>query len=76
MSLANMNKLQFVPVKDYDANRLKAGVLQLPNRCQLVLDETALQPGQLDVEGNRSASLISTIHALIFLQGQTKYIPL
>ena len=51
MSLDNMNKMSFTPTKDYEANRLKSGILQLPDRCHLVLDETALQPGQLDVNG-------------------------
>lgn len=46
-----MNKLNFIPTKDYEGNRLKSGILQLPDRCHLVLDETALQPGQLDVNG-------------------------
>ena len=46
-----MNKLRFIPAKDYDANRLTSGILQLPDRVHLVLDEMALQPGQLDVNG-------------------------
>ena len=46
-----MNKLKFIPAKDYDANRLTSGILQLPDRVHLVLDEMALQPGQLDVNG-------------------------
>lgn len=51
MSLDNLNKLKFTPVKDYDSDRLVSGVLQLPNRCHLILDETVMQPGQLDVAG-------------------------
>lgn len=51
LSLDNMNKMTFTPVKDYAANRLKTGILQIPDRCHLILDETALQPGQLNEHG-------------------------
>ena len=51
MSLDNMNKLSFAPRKDYKANRLTSGILQLADQTNLVLDEIALQPGQLDVNG-------------------------
>ena len=46
-----MNKLSLIPKKDYKENRLKSGVLQLSNGTHLILDETALQPGQLDTNG-------------------------
>ena len=29
MTLENLNSKQFIPVKDYDANRLVSGILQL-----------------------------------------------
>ncbi|XP_071502081.1 mini-chromosome maintenance complex-binding protein-like [Diadema antillarum] len=51
MSLSNMNKLKLTPKKDYTANRLTSGLLQLTDRTHLVLDETALEPGQLDATG-------------------------
>lgn len=51
MSLGNMNSLKFLPRKDYIANRLTTGILQLSDRTHLVVDETALQPGQLDTKG-------------------------
>ncbi|KAK2161874.1 hypothetical protein LSH36_108g04002 [Paralvinella palmiformis] len=51
LSLENMNKLSLVPKKDYKVNRLKSGILQLSNGTHLILDETALQPGQLDSNG-------------------------
>ena len=51
MTLDNMNKLRFSPKKDYNANRLSSGLLQLSENTHLVLDETALQPGQLDTNG-------------------------
>ncbi len=51
MSLDNMNKLQLVPKKDYTANRLNSAVLQMSAGTHLILDETALQPGQLETTG-------------------------
>lgn len=51
LSLENMNKMVFTPCKDYEADRLNSGILQLPDRCNLLLDETAMQAGQLDEKG-------------------------
>ncbi len=52
MTLSNMNNLKFTPRKDYTANRLVSGILQLSDGTQLILNETALQPGQLDANGD------------------------
>ena len=46
-----MNTSKFQPQKDYQTNQLKSGLLQLSDRTQLVIDETALQPGQLNADG-------------------------
>ena len=46
-----MNKLRLCPEKDYTANRLKSGLLQLSADTSLVIDETRLQPGQLEAVG-------------------------
>lgn len=51
MSLENMNKLSFAPKKDYTANRLRSGILQLADQTNITVDEIALEPGQLDVNG-------------------------
>ncbi|KAF6018668.1 MCMBP [Bugula neritina] len=61
MSLDNLNKLKFTPVKDYDSDRLVSGVLQLPNRCHLILDETVMQPGQLDVAGVKNLEALGNL---------------
>ncbi|XP_071793559.1 mini-chromosome maintenance complex-binding protein-like [Asterias amurensis] len=58
LSLKNMNKLRLTPKKDYTANRLKSGILQLSDKTHLVLDETALQPGQLDTNGVQNLTAI------------------
>ena len=51
MSLDNMNKLSFSPKKDYTANRLRSGILQLADNTNITVNEIALEPGQLDVNG-------------------------
>lgn len=51
MTLSNMNKVKFVPKKDYQSNRLISALLQLSQHTHLVLDETALTAGQLDTQG-------------------------
>lgn len=51
MSLQNMNQIRLVPKKDYVANRLVSGALQLAKNTSLYLDETQLEQGQLDTTG-------------------------
>lgn len=51
MSLHNMNQMRMVPKKDYLANRLVSGALQLAQNTSLFLDETQLEQGQLDTTG-------------------------
>lgn len=51
MTIENMNCLQLKPHKDYTANRLVSGVLQLASNTSLVVDETLLEQGQLDTRG-------------------------
>ncbi|KAK2167645.1 hypothetical protein NP493_1267g00011 [Ridgeia piscesae] len=61
MTLDNMNKLRFSPKKDYNANRLSSGLLQLSENTHLVLDETALQPGQLDTNGVQNITALGNL---------------
>uniref|UniRef100_A0A670YZF6 Mini-chromosome maintenance complex-binding protein n=1 Tax=Pseudonaja textilis TaxID=8673 RepID=A0A670YZF6_PSETE len=51
MTIENMNSLKFNPHKDYAANRLVSGILQLANSTSFVIDETLLEQGQLDTKG-------------------------
>lgn len=51
MSLQNMNQMRLGPKKDYVANRLVSGALQLARNTSLFLDETQLEQGQLDATG-------------------------
>ena len=58
MTLHNMNNLKFTPRKDYTANRLVSGILQLSDGTHLILDETAMQSGQLDANGTALLTLV------------------
>ncbi|XP_048863655.1 mini-chromosome maintenance complex-binding protein [Brienomyrus brachyistius] len=61
MSLGNMNGLHFTPQKDYTANRLRSGILQLSPNTLLFLDETQLQQGQLDAAGVRNITALGNL---------------
>ncbi|XP_051945366.1 mini-chromosome maintenance complex-binding protein isoform X2 [Xyrauchen texanus] len=61
MSLHNMNNQRMVPQKDYTANRLLSGTLQLANNTSLFLDETQLEQGQLDTTGVRNITALGNL---------------
>uniref|UniRef100_A0A1A8JLG5 Mini-chromosome maintenance complex-binding protein n=1 Tax=Nothobranchius kuhntae TaxID=321403 RepID=A0A1A8JLG5_NOTKU len=61
MSLQNMNQLRLVPKKDYIANRLTSGTLQLSQNTSLFLDETQLEQGQLDTTGVRNVTAMGNL---------------
>ncbi|XP_017319110.1 mini-chromosome maintenance complex-binding protein isoform X1 [Ictalurus punctatus] len=61
MSLHNMNTQRMVPRKDYAANRLVSGALQLGRNTSLVLDETQLEQGQLDTTGVRNITALGNL---------------
>lgn len=54
-----MNSQRMVPRKDYTANRLVSGALQLGRNTSLVLDETQLEQGQLDTTGQDTVTALS-----------------
>lgn len=54
-----MNTQRMVPRKDYAANRLVSGALQLGRNTSLVLDETQLEQGQLDTTGENAVTSCS-----------------
>uniref|UniRef100_A0A671PJ13 Mini-chromosome maintenance complex-binding protein n=1 Tax=Sinocyclocheilus anshuiensis TaxID=1608454 RepID=A0A671PJ13_9TELE len=61
MCLHNMNNQRMVPWKDYTANRLVSGTLQLANNTSLFLDETQLEQGQLDATGVRNITALGNL---------------
>ncbi|MEQ2213647.1 hypothetical protein XENOCAPTIV_018524, partial [Xenoophorus captivus] len=64
MSLQNMNQMQLVPKKDYGANRLVSGALQLAKNTSLFLDETQLEQGQLDTTGFLISLMMRTLEVV------------
>ncbi|KAM3913776.1 mini-chromosome maintenance complex-binding protein [Leptodactylus fuscus] len=61
MTIENMNNMRFIPRKDYSANRLVSGLLQLPQHTLLVVDETVLEQGQLDTAGVRNLTALGNL---------------
>lgn len=61
MTLDNMNTLNFVPKKDDTANRLKSSVLQLSESTNIVVDETALEAGQLNGNGVKNVTALENV---------------
>lgn len=61
MTIQNMNELKFIPRKDYTANRLISGLLQLAGNTSLMVDETALEQGQLDTLGVRNLTALGNL---------------
>ncbi|XP_037540718.1 mini-chromosome maintenance complex-binding protein isoform X2 [Nematolebias whitei] len=61
MSLQNMNRMRLAPKKDYVANRLVSGTLQLDKNTTLFLDETRLEQGQLDATGVRNVTALGNV---------------
>uniref|UniRef100_K1QBJ4 Mini-chromosome maintenance complex-binding protein n=1 Tax=Magallana gigas TaxID=29159 RepID=K1QBJ4_MAGGI len=61
LSIENMNNLRLCPEKDYTANRLKSGVLQLSADTSLIIDETQLQPGQLESAGVKNITALGNL---------------
>jgi len=58
LTIANLNSMSYVPKKDYHANRLVSGLLQLSANTHLILDETAMGNGQLTPEGLKNLTSI------------------
>ncbi|XP_040217398.1 mini-chromosome maintenance complex-binding protein isoform X1 [Rana temporaria] len=61
MTIENMNSLRFIPQKDYNANRLLSGILQLSSHTSLLVDETLLEQGQLDTTGVRNVTALGNV---------------
>ncbi|NWZ92657.1 MCMBP protein, partial [Nesospiza acunhae] len=61
MSIESMNHSRFIPHKDYTANRLVSGLLQLASNTSLVIDETQLEQGQLDTAGVHNVTALGNL---------------
>ena len=61
VDVPSLNARTWVPKKDYDRNRLRAGPLQLADGTVCVLDETKLQTGILAETGVKNARAVKDI---------------
>ncbi|KAM4032024.1 mini-chromosome maintenance complex-binding protein isoform 2-T2 [Anomaloglossus baeobatrachus] len=61
MTIENMNLSRFIPRKDYSANRLVSGLLQLPSHTLLLVDETVLEQGQLSTTGVHNLTALGNL---------------
>lgn len=58
MTIDNLNKSNLIPNKDYNKEKLLAGMLQLPQDFLLCVDETVLSAGELNQKGFNSTNYI------------------
>ena len=50
LSREHLDTTSFLPKKDFEANRLVSGMLQLAKGTHLIVDETAMTDGQLTAQ--------------------------
>lgn len=65
VTISELNNRILNPYKDKDNTKLQSGLLQLPSNFSLVLDETALMPGNLKEMGLKN---LTTIKGMIAWQ--------
>jgi len=56
-----LDKSSFTPKKDFEANRLVSGTLQLPPATHLWLDETVMTDGQLTAPGLKNLTALGNL---------------
>ena len=61
LTRTNLDTASLVPSKDYEANRLVSGSLQLPPGTHLWLDETAMTDGQLGAGGVKNLTSLGNL---------------
>ena len=61
VDVPSLNARTWLPKKDYDRNRLRAGPLQLADGTVCVLDETKLQTGVLTETGVKNARAVKDV---------------
>ena len=63
LTIETLNATPMVPRKDYSANILSPGALQLPAGAALLIDETGLAPGKLSEAGLKSLGALKDLIA-------------
>jgi hypothetical protein len=61
VTVDTLNTKRWRPTKDFDANRLVAGQLQLAAGTTVVFDETQMQEGDLDPQGAKAVAAVTEL---------------
>ncbi|OWZ10242.1 hypothetical protein PHMEG_00016936 [Phytophthora megakarya] len=61
LALNELNSTRFMPHKDYDREILLSGVLQVANGTTMLVNETALTPGQLNDQGVKNIAALQSL---------------
>lgn len=61
LSIDSLNKTNMIPNKDYNTDKLITGMLQLPVKFNLIIDETCLDAGELKQKGLLNVQALSDI---------------
>jgi len=61
LSRDHLDTSSFLPKKDFEANRLVTGLLQLAKGTQLIIDETAMTDGQLTAQGLANLTALGNV---------------
>jgi len=61
LSKQQLETTPFTPVKDFEANRLVSGILQLPAGTHLVVDETVMADCQLDAKAVQNLTALGNL---------------
>eukprot|EP01132_Coremiostelium_polycephalum_P005287 gene5287-6581_t len=73
LSIDGLNDDDFVPVKDYDSNRIISGLLQLPQNTHLLIDETTLSEGKIERRGLNNLDSLKSISLLQKIEYEFQY---
>lgn len=61
VNIAALNAGELYPKKDYELNRVKAGILQLADGCVMVGDETGMSDGRLSERGLKNVKAMGKV---------------
>lgn len=75
LTIDKLNQSKLIPEKDYEANSLVYGGLQMPAGSTLLLDETTLTSGKLDEAGVRNLGALGELAARQKVGYDFKYFP-
>lgn len=73
LTVEYLNTASLAPVKDYQTNRLVAGVLQCAEGSHLMMDETSLQSGVLNNNGVENTRLLKDLMEFQNVEYDFKY---